>query len=561
MSPAPIGLERRLVVLMAARLALSLLSLGIALMLDAFGDFTTVAQWGGVYVTVAGAFLLTVGYGLVLPHIRRQRRFAALNLATDIAIVTALVHFSGGSESVFAFLYVLVAFYGAVLFERPGALIAAGLGACAYGAVLMASQWGLPGASSHVPLPMPVLFTRWVVHAGAAVLVASLSSFLAAELRQSDEALAQRTNDLHRLRNFHRRVVDSLMSGLLTTDHAGRVTSFNPEAESITGMKSLAAMGRDVEEVLPGATEAAIDPASEGRTNLARARIEYRNHNGEELFLGIGAYVLKGDDGDGVGHVVIFQDVTEVVAMEHDLRRSERLAAVGELAASIAHEIRNPLAAISGSIQMLNQPKAKKDAVAGRLMDIAIREVDRLNHLITDFLHYARPGPKRSESVQIGEAVDEVLELFEAVRPESVVVEAVIEPGARVSGDPGQLRQVLWNLVRNASEAMPDGGRLRIEARLVDSAPQDGRPGVRNGGAGDSRWAEIAVTDEGQGIPPELLERIFDPFFTTKPKGSGLGLATVHRIVDEHGGSVRLESAPGAGTTIRLWLPNSETWA
>jgi two-component system sensor histidine kinase PilS (NtrC family) len=561
MLPAAIGLERRLVVLMAARLALSLLSLGIALMLDAYGDFIAVAQWGGVYVTVAVAFFLTVGYGLILPHVRRQRRFAALNLATDIAIVTALVYFSGGSESVFAFLYVLVAFYGAVLFDRAGALIAAGLAAGAYGVVLMAGHWGLPGAAAHVPLPMHLLFTRWAVHAGAAVLVATLSSFLAAELRQTDEALAQRTSDLHRLRNFHRRVVDSLMSGLLTTDEAGRITSFNPEAESITGLKALEAMGREVEEVLPGTTEAAIDPAGEGRANLARARIGYRNLDGEERFLGIGAYVLKGDNGDSVGHVVIFQDVTEVVAMENDLRRSERLAAVGELAASIAHEIRNPLAAISGSIQMLNQPDSKKEAVAGRLMDIAIREADRLNHLITDFLHYARPGPTHSQVVRIEEAVDEVLELFEAVRPESVVVETAIEPGACVSGDSGQLRQVLWNLVRNGSEAMPDGGRLRITARIVDSAPQDGGPGLRNGRTGGSRWAEIAVADQGLGIPPELLERIFDPFFTTKPKGSGLGLATVHRIVDEHGGSVRLESAPGTGTTIRLWLPDSETRA
>ncbi len=558
MSPLAVGLERRLVVLMAARLVLSVLSLGIALTLDALGH-NTVTGWNGFYATVTLGFLATVGFGVVLPRIRRQRRFAALNIATDIAIVSALVLFSGANESVFTFLYLLVAFYGAVLFERTGAVIAAGLSALAYGSVLVAGAWDpLSGAFAGIS-DWPPLLMHWALHAGAVVLVAVLASFLAGELRRSDEALQQRTSDLHRLQNFHRCIVDSLMSGLLTTDGSGRVTSFNPEAERITGLSARAAAGRDVEAVLPGARAAALAAAETGRITSARARIAYRNEKGAERHLGLGGYVLRDDAGAAAGYVVIFQDVTEVVAMEEDLRRSERLAAIGELSASIAHEIRNPLAAISGAIQMLNRPDDAKDDDAGRLMDIAIREADRLNHLITDFLRYARPGPMRVRRVAVAEVVDEVLELFGAARPEGVRLDLAMAPGLTVCADPGQLRQVLWNLVRNAAEAMPEGGRLQIRAGESGGSPQDEPPGLRNGRTEESRWAEISVVDEGVGIPPEALEKIFVPFFTTKPDGSGLGLATVHRIVEEHGGSVRLESTVGSGTTVWLRLPQAET--
>jgi two-component system sensor histidine kinase PilS (NtrC family) len=559
------GLERRLVVLMAARLALSVVSLGIALSLDAMGGNVTVTEWRGFYATVAVAFLATVGYGLLLPHVRRQRRFAAMNIATDIAIVSALVHFSGGRDSVFTFLYVLVAVYGATLFDRAGALIAAALGALAYGAVLTAGQkgWAVWGAEPE-PQAWPLLVTVWAVQASAVLLVAALSSFLAAELGRTREVLSQRTSDLHRLRDLHQRTVESLASGLLTTDPQGRVTSFNPEAVRITGVPASEAIGRELDAILPGVRERVITGLARERASQGRARFPYRNRGGQALHLGVAAYVLRDDEGSPDGHVVIFQDVSDVVEMERDLRRSERLAAVGELSAGIAHEIRNPLAAISGSIQMLSREGV--DAAGGlearRLMAIAIREADRLNHLISDFLHYARPGPRKPAPVRVEEAVAEVLELFDAARPAAMKVDRAIDPALRVRADPEQLRQVLWNLVLNAAEAMEEGGTLRISAAPSGAGPPQEAPARRrNEGTGEPAWAEIVVADDGAGIPPEALDRIFDPFFTTKRDGSGLGLAMVHRIVGDHGGGVRLESSMGSGTTVRLWLPRSEASA
>jgi two-component system sensor histidine kinase PilS (NtrC family) len=554
------GLPRHLVILMGARLALALVSLGIAVALDAVGVGYRFSQPRGLWGTVGFAFLATAIYGLVLPRVRNGARFAAFNVATDVAIVSGLVGFSGGVDSVFAFLFVLVAVYGALLFERRGALATAALAVFAHGLVLLAAETGwLPAAPLGAPGPRPLVLAVWGVNAGAVLLVAVLASLLGTELRRTGEALRERTRDLTRLARLHQHTVESLMSGLLTTDRAGRITSFNPEAERITGRPASAAIGRDVDSVLPGIRELAMARANEGGAAHSRVRTAYTSERGERMHLGLGAYVLKEAEGVSSGHVVIFQDVTEVVAMERELRRSERLAAIGQLSASIAHEIRNPLAAISGSIQVLEHrtPALANDPEASRLMEIVLRETDRLNALITDFLQYARPAPRNLAEIALGEAVDGMLRMFESVRPEGVRVSTRLEPGLGLRADPEQLRQVLWNLVLNAAQAMEKGGQLEIRTAGLNGAPQEPLPGRRNEEQAQQDWVEIAVVDEGVGIPMDALDRIFDPFFTTKRGGSGLGLATVHRIVEQHGGSIRVESALGIGTTIRVRLPRA----
>jgi two-component system, NtrC family, sensor histidine kinase PilS len=244
--------------------------------------------------------------------------------------------------------------------------------------------------------------------------------------------------------------------------------------------------------------------------------------------------------------------------MERELRRNERLAAVGRLSASMAHEIRNPLAAISGSIQVLRaeRERAPTRDEARRLMDIVLRETDRLNRLLTEFLEYARPGPLRLGALPVEEVLAEVLAIFDSGRPPGVEVVLEVESGLCLHADPGGIRQLLWNLLLNAAQAMPEGGAIAISARAV-SSPQEPSAGGRNTGE-DGGWVELAVRDAGVGIPAAALEHIFDPFFTTKPGGTGLGLATVHRIVEEHGGSIRVQSAEGKGTSFHVRLRGAE---
>jgi two-component system sensor histidine kinase PilS (NtrC family) len=257
---------------------------------------------------------------------------------------------------------------------------------------------------------------------------------------------------------------------------------------------------------------------------------------------------------------VIFQDLSEVVQMERDLRRSERLAAVGELSASIAHEIRNPLAAISGSVQMLRSMLRDLGEEPARLMGIVLREIERLDRLITDFLAFARPRPLQPELVSLARVVDETLDAFEAALPAGIGLERDLDRALCVQADPAQLRQALWNLVINASQAMPQGGRLRVEVRAQrEASAQGGASAYRIVAEEKPAVAEIAVMDQGGGIPDAVLDHVFDPFFTTKRDGSGLGLAVVHRVVAEHGGSVRIERgrAPWS-TVVRILLPGAE---
>ncbi len=550
-------LERHLVILMASRLGLAVASLAIGLGLDALGGNVTVSEWKGFYVTVVVSFVATLIYRPFVGRIQRPRLFAAVNIATDIVLVSALVLFSGGRDSVFTFLYVIVAIYAAMLFRRHAALACGGLAGLAYGVVLLAGQANLVETASG-PINPAVLATLWIVHTGALVLVSALTSFLVAELEQTGRALDQRTSDLKNLQTLHQRTVESLMSGLLTAEPSGRVTSFNREAERICALPREAAIGMDMEAILPGVREIA-EVAGESNQG-ARARMPYRNRNGEDLYLGVGAYVLRDVHGAATGHVAIFQDVSEVVRMEKELSRSERLAAVGQLAASIAHEIRNPLAAISGAIQVMPSHAEGAAGDSQKLMAIVEREVDRLNHLITDFLQFARPGAAKPEAVDISEILVEVAEMFEPIRPSGVQFEAEVEEGLAACADPAQLRQVLWNLVLNAAQAMPRGGVLGIVARsATDSEAQGGNSMSRSRAEEAGFWAEIAVRDQGVGIPEEVVDRVFDPFFTTKRDGSGLGLATVHRIVEDHGGTVRIERLQGEwSTAVRVRLPRAE---
>ncbi len=548
--------------LMAARLALVVALLGAVVALSWAGRDLSDRAWNGISATLALAFLATVLCGAAFRRVRHVGRFGALQIATDVVLVTSLVHFSGGSESVFSSLYVLVVVYGALLFDRKGAYGAAALAMAGFGLALVLQRTGwLGAAASDVRPPVRMLIGLWSVHGGALVLVALLASMLSRELHRAGAALDQSRSDLRHLQSLHARTVESLLSGLLTTDREGRITSFNPEAERITARPAAEALGAHIDQVLPGARELVMEPLGARESSRTRARMPYRNQRAELLHLGLSGSILREADGSATGHVVIFQDVTQVVAMEKELRRSERLAAAGQLSADLAHEIRNPLAAISGSVQMLRAGlgEGAADAEGRRLLEIVLRETDRLNQLISDFLYYARPAAPKPVAVPVAETIEEVLRMFETTRPANVEVATDVPPELAVRADAAHVRQLLWNLVLNAAQAMPEGGTLTLRARAVAGrgAQEPGSEG-RNGASEGRGSVEIAVVDTGVGIPSEVMDRIFDPFFTTKREGTGLGLATVHRIVEGNGGTLRVESAVGSGTAFQIRLPRAE---
>ena len=557
--------------LLGARLLLAGLSLGLAATLDRIEATEHGSGAWGVYWTVAAAFLATIVSGLMVARTRNPTRFATVQVAIDVMIVTSLVYFSGGRESVFTFLYALVVLYGALFLDRHGVVFSAGLAAAGYGFVLFGAEIGwLPHASSvSGTRPLSVLAAYWGFYAGALLVLGMLANTLSAELRRTGAALDRRTTDLRRLRDLHLRTVESIESGLLTTDEDGHVTSFNPEAERITGVRVEDALGRRLADLIPGA-QAILEEAeasAAGGTSIGRERIAYRNERGEELYLGMASSNLRDEAGREVGHVVIFQDVTSVVSMELELRQSERLAAVGEMAARMAHEIRNPLASISGSVQVLQDAGGEQDSdpERARLMGIVVREVDRLNHLISDFLRYSRPAPLKPERVHLAGLVQEIAEISESRSGDELEVSLDLDPDAVVMADPSQLRAVIWNLWNNASEAMLESDReKRLFARVLripgDASQGWGATGRNERSEGPeleppAEWtAVLEIEDTGQGIDLEVQARIFEPFFTTKRDGTGLGLATVQRIVEQHGGAIEVSSRAGEGTCFRMFL-------
>jgi two-component system sensor histidine kinase PilS (NtrC family) len=531
------GLARLLV----ARLALAVIAFVLALALSREGQ--TGAQVLGLWAALALAFLSTAVSAALMSRVRRLAAFGALQLLADVAMVTALVHFSGSGVSAFGFLYLPIPVFGAVLFDRPGAYGAALLASAAYAAALR----GTLGAT-----PEGAAFALWSAQTGALLVVALLASALTRELRVTGARLDASRARLFELRSLHERTVECLSSGLLTTDVERTITFFNPEAERITGRPAGEVVGRPLEEVLPGV--AALANESGSAAGRMRSRVQVAGPGGETRHLGVAVSVLRGEDGRAAGYVTIFQDVTSVVQLEQELRRRERLAAVGELAASLAHEIRNPLAAISGSVELLSSGvPAPQDGT--RLREIVLREIERLDGLIRDFLKYARPVPPKLGPVAMRPLLEDVVRMLSSALPERARLEVDGDPGAVALADATQLRQMIWNLVRNAVDALEGTGVVRIETSRVARTPQGAGADGRKPTAEGSGCVEIVVADTGRGIPPGELERIFDPFYTTKLDGTGLGLPTVYRIVEAHAGTLSVESQPGVGTRFRIWLP------
>jgi two-component system sensor histidine kinase PilS (NtrC family) len=369
--------------------------------------------------------------------------------------------------------------------------------------------------------------------------VGALAGSLAERLRAAGARLERASTEIANLQAFNQNIIDSLTGGLLTTDVNGRILSFNRAAETITGQQADAVAGRDVGDVLQLPDEFRqlmardLDGARSRRTDFL-----YGSDTGRAIEIGVAAAHLL-TPGGKLGFLITFQDITDVKRLERDARLKQRLAAVGEMAAGIAHEIRNPLASMSGSIQVLREELALSDEQA-QLMDIVLRESNRLNATIRSFLSYARPQQAAVERLDLAKVVADAATLLRNsgdVQASHVIdVDLPADP-VWLEADEGQVRQILWNLATNGLRAMPEGGRLRLAVRA-------------EGGPAPS--ATIEVQDEGVGIAPEDLDGIFQPFRGTFAHGSGLGLAIVHRIVSDYGGEIQVTSSLGKGTTVRV---------
>ena len=541
------AVRRRVVQLMTWRLVITTILLGSAAGIQL--NTSATAQPEPLYVLIGWIYALSAGYALSLRLTARAPWLVDAQLALDALAVAAFVWVTGGILSYFSFLYVLPIMAASAVRLRPGALRITALSMALYMATvaLQYSQapyqpWSVwePGLPVNLPRGLLAEYTV-AVHLLGFLAVGLLTGSLAERVRRADEQLADASTAIAHLQAYSEHIINSLTMGLVTSDLDGRILTFNRAAETITGHSRDATPGRPAADVLGLPADFAASLAT-GRAQAGSRRTDYRYRraDGRDIDLGLSATTVETSEGPS-GFLFTFQDVTTVRRLERDARMQQRLAAVGEMAAGIAHEIRNPLASISGSMQILRK-ELSLNGEQSQLMDIVLRESERLNQTIRSFLAYARPqrfGITRLDLRPVLQDAALLLRNSAEVGQDHVVDVDVPDEPVWCEADEGQVRQVIWNLATNGLRAMPDGGRLRLGARRD--------PGDAAG--------VLEVQDGGVGIPESELEAIFQPFHGAFEQGSGLGMAIVHRIVDDYGGAIRVTSKPGVGTTVEVRLP------
>src|SRR5688572_16578279 len=474
--------------------------------------------------------------------------FLGGQIVFDIVVVTGLVHVTGGAASQFGALYILVIAVAALMLTASTGLLIAALGCLFYFAdIILAHRSSLD-------------LGYWL-QLGVFAGVALSSGYIATRLREARAGREELAAELVKVRLQAEDILRNIRSGIVTVDVAGNLVYANPAASSLLGMDLGNSAGRKVRDlfgsVSPELVSALERAASSGiRTIRAEGKVITASRG---FPIGLNTTVTAGVEQNGNGTdggsrtaTAIFQDLTDQKRLDALRRRTQRLEAVTELSASLAHEIKNPLASIRSAVEQLGQ-SARSTPDEQTLSALIVKESDRLSRLLTEFLDFARVRVSRVQQVDIGRLVHGASRLAAAHPSRADGVRVVITgdtgDAGVVEGDDDVLHRAVFNLVLNAVQSSPRDGEVRVDVSSL--RPDEAPPGVRLPGGGVS----VRIADDGPGIPPEAREKMFDPFFTTRPGGSGLGLAVVHRAVESHAGCVFVDSEVGSGTRVTVLLP------
>jgi len=481
-------------------------------------------------------YLLSLIYSLIYHFFEDYPTwFGAVQVAFDLVLASAVVSITGGKSSPFIFLYPLIIIFADTMFARIAGYVTALVAGILYVLILL-YQFHLEFHSSLRLLPIlwgRSGFAYIFFNLAGFLLIAMLSGYLSEKIRETGKELRESSESLRILQNLHENILQSLASGVITLDLEGRIISVNKTALGILGI-----IGKDEENEIVGKNLNYLMPGLGIEELLSKKREEILySTNGKELILGFSSSTLRDSKEEVRGHIIIFQDLTEVKKLEERLRLSEKMALLGQLAAGLAHEVRNPLSVISGSIEVLSHDVKPSDENV-RLLKVAIQEVERLNLLVEDFLLLTSPIQRLTTSVDVSGIIGETVGLFlSAPSRNGLDVSVNTQKELYVQADFSQLKQVFWNLLLNAREAMPNGGNIMVEAHAEEND------------------VVVKVSDEGYGIDDKTISRIFEPFFTTKRVGTGLGLAIVRKVVEGYDGTVSVASGENKGATFIITLP------
>jgi two-component system sensor histidine kinase PilS (NtrC family) len=476
-------------------------------------------------------FVILAWYAFAALHLYRvtYRKSAwqlqsKLQVVIDLCFATAIIYVTGGIDTSFVFLYPIIIIVASTLLSETWAYLTAGMAFILFGATLELSYFDLIHSYSVTRPDLKSLQAVIFINLFAYASIAYLANKLVSRIRLADVALKDKSYELENLQVLHEIIVHSISSGLITTDLNGAIKLINPAAQNLLGGSQENFEGLNVQQLFIDRLPAPSMPRNEVRS---------RTPSGVEKFFGIGCSLLQGTGNATIGYIYTFTDLTDIRRLEHQLSLRDRLAAVGRLASGIAHEIRNPLSSIAGSVKMLSGIANLTDDQRA-LFDIVTRESERLNSIISDFLTYSRDRQFQGARVDLCQLLSDTLTLLENRQAGIEIERSFSHPAAIVEGDGDKLKQVFWNLCSNATRAMPNGGTLTV---LLDQHESDWR---------------IRFRDTGTGISPQLIEKLFEPFQSGFEGGTGLGLAIVYRIMQAHEAHISVRSEPGHGTEFTL---------
>ncbi|MCM2281841.1 MAG: ATP-binding protein [Bdellovibrionaceae bacterium] len=542
--------RNQMLIIQGVRLAFLIAILLITLIFQGLQpEFVNTSVLFPIYVMMTAMFVINGLYLVAFEWFLKYWVSTAFLFFLESAFITGLIFFTGINQSIFLFLYLVNIILAGFVFGRRGAFLLSLWTSICFSMLLIFGP----------EVKGQTLFFSIGLNNIAFIAVSFLSGILSEQLNFMGSELKARGKDLRALQSLNQLILENIGTGLVSIDQRGEILQGNRAAAEILDVPARGLVGKNVETWLQsimerigtlnfGAIEPRGDQRAESRPDRRGDRTSerfdwiYRNPDGDKLILEITVSPLLEEDGGLKGHVLAFQDSTKIRRLEFQMRQSEKMAAVGQLAAGIAHEIRNPLASISGSIQLLEGSFTSRQEEERRLMKIVLKEIDRLNNLITEFLEFVRPDQQTDDPVDISSLTREVLEMVKLNQNLRADVGQVVDlASARsIAGNRDKLKQAILNIVINSYQAMNDSSRpAAIEVRTFDRGPN----------------VVLTIRDHGVGIEENRLRKIFEPFHTTKPKGTGLGLAVTHKIIESHGGKVFVESTKGVGTEFSLEFP------
>ena len=541
------GPERRLRYFIYARIVVSFLFLASTLLFEYQNPFIeeNIMRPGIVRLMVFSFIFSILSYAV--SRFEKYINFLTnLQIIWDVLFVSLLLLFTGGIVSPYSFLYLLAIMNAGLLLGRRQALYTASLCGILYGAMIDFQYFGhlsSLGLKREVALHLGAsrLFYTIFNNLMGFGLAAFITGYLAERARKSEAELLEKTINYEELSQLNSTIVENIETGLLTTNPAGLIRVFNPYAERLTG-KSL----EEIYNTPIASLFEHFDGYLDKLTVATGGEFEYLSKDDDKLILAFRAAPFNDSNGDMAGFIISFWDLSNIRRMESDLKESDRLAAIGELSAHMAHEIRNPLASMCGSVQLL-AAHPSVDENDRRLFAIVMREAERLNLLITEFLEYARPASPMKQQFELVSFLDDIM-LFLSTDPRfsNISTSNSVPKSLSLFADPNQLRQVMINILQNSADAMEAGGKIEIEACNIL---------IGSDAFNKTAITRICVTDSGTGIGEVEARHMFEPFWTTKGKGSGLGLAITYRIIEAHRGTISVETPESGGCRFIITLP------